>query len=251
MTRRRLAPAPQTLIEPVDRVSYYDGTRQIPPQIFAHNMGQKAAQNLHPQEGASKGVLGRMLDALAGSEGSEGGDGLRGSAFAMAGRTSKALEAETTAPDIISAGSGVVKLALSSLASDIFDVLAPTSTSLLGDTIAQLTGAAISRSNLVGDALDAVTLSQTFGSGSLSVQLELVAKAINASHALDMDRAVFFVELGGFDTHSDVATVLESQMGEIDAALQSFVAEMKSQQRWDDVAVVSVSEFGRTVRPLR
>ena len=31
------------------------------------------------------------------------------------------------------------------------------------------------------------------------------------------------------------------------AALRSFVNEMKSQGRWDDVTVLSASEFGRTI----
>ena len=41
--------------------------------------------------------------------------------------------------------------------------------------------------------------------------------------------------------------VLESNLGEIDVALRSFVGEMKAHRRWKDVAVISTSEFGRTI----
>ena len=41
--------------------------------------------------------------------------------------------------------------------------------------------------------------------------------------------------------------MLEENFAEIDAALASFVAEMEAQGRWGDVAVLSVSEFGRTI----
>ena len=45
------------------------------------------------------------------------------------------------------------------------------------------------------------------------------------------------VRIGGFDTHSDVGPVLESNFEQIDAALSAFVAEMKAQGRWEDVTV--------------
>ena len=94
-----------SLIDPVDRVSYFDGSKRIPPQVFAHNMGQKAAQNVHPQDGASKGVLGRMLDAIAAQS-----EGHRVSAYSIAGNA-KIVDAASVAPDIISWRSGVVRLA--------------------------------------------------------------------------------------------------------------------------------------------
>ena len=53
------------LVEPVTRSSFEDGSAQLPPQIGAHNTQTKAAQNLHAQDASSKGVLGRMLDALS------------------------------------------------------------------------------------------------------------------------------------------------------------------------------------------
>ncbi len=40
---------------------------------------------------------------------------------------------------------------------------------------------------------------------------------------------------------------LEANFEQIDTALSAFVAEMKAQGRWEDVTVVSTSEFGRTV----
>ena len=40
---------------------------------------------------------------------------------------------------------------------------------------------------------------------------------------------------------------LEANFEQIDTALSAFVAEMKAQGRWEDVTVVSTSEFGRTI----
>ena len=81
----------------------------------------------------------------------------------------------------------------------------------------------------------------------MGTQLEKVAKLINASDALGTDRAAFFVTQGGFDTHSSVHETLETNLGEINDALTRFIHELRSQGRWDDVVVVTLSEFGRTL----
>merc|ERR1719174_3221851 len=40
---------------------------------------------------------------------------------------------------------------------------------------------------------------------------------------------------------------MEEKFDEINDALRAFVNEMKSQGRWKDVTVITVSEFGRTI----
>ena len=231
-----------SLIEPMDRTAYYDGTKRIPPQIFAHNMGTKAAHNLHPQDGSSKGVLGRILDAIQEQRSAQG------RAYSISGNA-KILDGESGAPDIIYAKNGVVKLTLPSIGPMISQVLAPASASVFGETYAGLTEAALTRSEVVGDALADIVLphEDTFDGSGIADQLKQVAKLVNVSHALQTDRAAFFVQIGGFDTHSDVGAVLEENLGQIDRALRSLVSELKAMGRWDEVAILSKSEFGRTI----
>ena len=57
----------------------------------------------------------------------------------------------------------------------------------------------------------------------------------------------FYVELGGFDTHGDYRDQVATKYKDIDVALSTFVAEMKAQGVWVQVAVQSLSEFGRTI----
>ena len=238
-----------SLIEPIDRVSYYDGSKQIPAQIFAHNMGQKAAQNLHPQVGSSKGVLGRMLDQLSAQP-----EGYQGGAYSIAGNA-KITDGEKHAPDIISPSNGAVRfwgdLAGTGynpeLTPTIRRLLAPQSSSIFGETIAALHEAALDRSSLLADALDTVKLSETFGDTQVEQQFEQVAKLINVSSRLDTERGVYFVKIGSFDTHSDVGLILEEKLGQINSALRSFTKEMKAQRWWDHVTIFSISEFGRTI----
>ena len=63
-----------------------------------------------------------------------------------------------------------------------------------------------------------------------------MAKVITVRSMLQNERDVFAVNIGGFDTHSDVHEVLQEKFGEMDQALKSFVAEMKKQGIWGNVA---------------
>ena len=128
------------LIEPVGRApwkgnegqspreAYEEGKVEVPPAVFAHNTATRAAQSLNAREGAAKGVLGRMLDAL-------GKQSFRTGAFSFAGNV-KMIEAESVAPDIISAKKGAVRFQPAVMSGDgpcalckqIDAVLRPTST---------------------------------------------------------------------------------------------------------------------------
>ena len=52
------------LVEPMSKEQFVAKTRRRPPSLFAHNMMQRAAANVHAQYGAAKGVLGRICDSL-------------------------------------------------------------------------------------------------------------------------------------------------------------------------------------------
>ena len=121
-------------------------------------------------------------------------------AYSIAGNA-KVIEANTVSPDMISASSGAVRFSGagdSNLEPHIKKVLAPSSTSMMGETIANLFETAIKRSDVVGSALDKVTLSTTFGIDGLSKQFQQVAKLINSSAELETERGAYYVRIGGF-----------------------------------------------------
>ena len=136
------------LVEPVTRESYEDGSAKLPRQPFAHNFAQKAAKTC-AVKAASKGVLGRMLDAM--SE-----QAYNTSAYSIA-RDAKMIEAESVMPDMIDRRAGAVRFqpAIDSgdgpckLCEHINAVLRPESKSAFGDTIASLTASSLERSEKV------------------------------------------------------------------------------------------------------
>ena len=86
-----------------------------------------------------------------------------------------------------------------------------------------------------------------FSTSVLGRRLESVAQMI----LNDVDTAVYKVEHSGYDTHAKQLNVHNNLLFELAGALDSFARTMKEHGRWDDVLVVTYSEFGRRVQENR
>jgi len=58
---------------------------------------------------------------------------------------------------------------------------------------------------------------------------------------------VYYVSLGGFDTHQNQTPAHERLMGELGGALGAFAADLEAQGNFDRVMLMTFSEFGRRV----
>ena len=89
----------------------------------------------------------------------------------------------------------------------------------------------------------------TFPSSGLGRQLEMVAKMIDSRSVRGTDADVFFLQTGGWDTHSDVLDRMNSLFNDVDASFKAFSEEMKAKGKWDSVTVIETSDFARTLNP--
>ena len=87
--------------------------------------------------------------------------------------------------------------------------------------------------------------------GGIISQLKLVANliALRDERGNGINRDVFFVEMGGFDSHFKVTTVLENKFPSLNMAVKLFWEEIKAQNIDRSVVVIQGSEFGRTITP--
>ena len=83
-----------------------------------------------------------------------------------------------------------------------------------------------------------------FASSEIGRDLESVATMILSG----VDSAVYTVTLGGFDTHSNQPSVQGNLLHHLAGGLDSFARAMQRGGRWNDVMVVTYSEFGRRVQ---
>jgi uncharacterized protein (DUF1501 family) len=81
----------------------------------------------------------------------------------------------------------------------------------------------------------------------LASQLHMVARLIEAREQLGMERQVFFVRMGGWDTHGNQSERLPVLLTELNEALTSFQRAITGMQLADSVTSFTASDFGRTL----
>jgi len=124
---------------------------------------------------------------------------------------------------------------------------ATTHRSVYAETFASTLLHSLQTSEQLGGVLDATTLFTSFASDAISEQFHQVARVIAARQTLQEERALFYVELGGFDTHNSLQETVQTKFELINAALDAFVTEMKAMGLWESVAVLTASDFARTM----
>jgi uncharacterized protein (DUF1501 family) len=92
-------------------------------------------------------------------------------------------------------------------------------------------------------------LTVTFPNTTLGNQLRQVAKIMKFKTQLNMSRQIFYVQLGGFDTHSGQITGQAGLWTQISQALKAFYDETVAQGIASDVTTFTVSDFNRTLDP--
>ncbi len=84
----------------------------------------------------------------------------------------------------------------------------------------------------------------SFPGNSLSRQLKMIAAMVRA----ELPTRVFYVALGGFDTHANQAGQHTRLLNEFATAMSAFYKELKATGHQQRVLTVAFSEFGRRVK---
>jgi uncharacterized protein (DUF1501 family) len=86
-------------------------------------------------------------------------------------------------------------------------------------------------------------------SSSIATQLHQVAKMIAARSALGANRQIFFVQLGGFDTHNDQLNRQRQLFDQLSPALKAFYDATVALGVGSKVTTFTASDFSRTFMP--
>lgn len=84
---------------------------------------------------------------------------------------------------------------------------------------------------------------------TLGNQLRQVAKLMKFRTQLNMSRQIFYVQLGGFDTHTGETATHASLWTQVSQALKAFYDETVAQGIASQVTTFTVSDFNRTFNP--
>ncbi len=237
-----------TLVQPTTKAQYTAKSVPLPPKLFSHNDQQSFWQASSP-EGASSGWGGRMGDLYAAGNGNSTFTciSVAGNAVYLSGRTAVQYQVTTTGAVPVNG----IKSALfgsSACSAELQNLMTATRSHLLEDEYARVTRRSIDAGDQLTSALAGVTVSTVFPAGnSLASQLKAVANMIAARDALGAKRQVFFVSLGGFDTHDSVTSAHPGLMTTLGGALSAFYQATVDLGVADKVTTFTGSDFGRTL----
>ncbi len=119
----------------------------------------------------------------------------------------------------------------------------PSEAAALAEFLERSTGAALEASRRIEAALAAGKAVDGYPASRLAEKLSTVGRLIEAG----LSTRVYYVELDGFDTHSQQAEAHRGLLEQWSGALGAFLQDLAGIGRLDDTIVVSFSEFGRRV----
>lgn len=243
------------LVGPLTKDQYADQSAPFPKRLFSHNDQQSTWQAGEP-EGARRGWGGKFADVFH----VEGADFI-----AMSGTGNSWLAGENVRPYSFTP-SGAPKLKTLSRISwqrgtpsglakyNGFQGQFEAAEFVPSDPISADYADAMSRSVQQANQYNAALasgpeLATEFPSTGLGGELRAVARTIAVQEALGVDRQVFFVGLGGFDTHTNQVGPLGSLQRQLDDAVVAFSTAMKELGQNENVTLFTASDFGRTLQP--
>lgn len=172
----------------------------FPPGLFAHNVMQKNVKTVHAANGEAKGVLGRIVAEL-----SKGSAAMQSAMYSIAGYQ-RMLDGAMT-PNIISSSDGVLRFTdYTPLAEDIAKLSELESQSIIADAYSAVLQSTLKSTESLGANLAPVNLETKFDTtgNDLAKQLKEVSRVIKLDTASKAERAVFYTQQGGYDTHGTV-----------------------------------------------
>ena len=239
-----------TLVEPTTKAQYQAKSVRLPPKLFSHNDQQSYFMASSP-EGATSGWGGRIGDLFQSGNGAATLTCINasGNAVYLTGRNAIQYATGTGGPVALLNNastlytSGAAQQALKSLMTTAPGHMMGAEHAAISkralDTYAQVAGALSGAPTSVFPLFPA--------SNTLADQLKMVARMISVSAELGARRQVFFVSMGGFDLHDNLANQHPVLMGRVADAMRAFHDTTVALGVSEKVTSFTASDFGRTL----
>ena len=248
------------LIEPMTRIEFEEQTKTAPKLLFSHNDQQSSWMSNGP-EGQVVGWGGKFADAAIASGANQ--EKLFTSISAddinvfLSGETIQQYVLSTDGPPHVEElgeygtgllGTGADSVKANQLLEEHYRGVNFTSNNLIKRDVRDVTNRAFSLNKTFATALEtAPTINTVFPRSRVSRQLKAVAETVNVRSALGVGRQVFFVGMGGFDTHDDQALEISAQQKKYSDGIAAFYQAMVEIGAENDVTVFTASDFGRSL----
>jgi uncharacterized protein (DUF1501 family) len=235
------------LIVPTTKAQYTAKSVPLPPQLFSHNDQQDQWHSLRGRTLSDTGWAGRMADLIrlnvAGQQLATNVS-LAGNSLFQSGDDTVAYTMGPTGPLAFQGFTG-----LGGEQRRAFERIVNASYgSIYARGFAEIQRRAVEAADRVTAAIgQAQTLTTVFPTSPLGQQLQTVARLISVRSQLAMQRQVFFVSTGGFDSHDDQLANQPNLLGNVSACLAAFYAATVELGVANAVTTFTQSDFGRTL----
>jgi uncharacterized protein (DUF1501 family) len=244
-----------TLIRPISKSAYEANVSGIPDRLFSHNDQSDTWMAGDANNRFGQGWAGRMMDMLydnATVPRPSPSISIGGNNLWQNGKDIRAFEIRAN-------GVGTTQLPYHGGPFKLFEAYNELSTTgqnssnLLVAEHALRQERAIEFSRFVNAALEFAPEFNEMSGDRLAEQLRMVARLIAVRDQLDPERSVnrqvYFVLLGGWDTHADQNGFHPNLLGQLSAALGKFNDAITSIGMQDQVTTFTATEFGRSLTP--
>ncbi len=237
------------LIEPTTKDQFQNQSVQLPPQLFSHNDQQNQWNSLRGVNQSKTGWAGRLADLIrtnvAGQQ--------MATNVSLFGSTLLQSADETVA--YVMGSDGPIPF----IGFDDNDggraqraafeqVINASYGSIYERGFAEIQKRAVAAADLISNALDnELPPTTVFPQTQLGQQLATVAHLIAARDRLQMQRQIFFVATGGFDSHDDQILNQPGLLGGVSAAMAAFYNATVELGVSDMVTSFTQSDFARTL----
>lgn len=239
-----------TLIRPTTRAQFRARQVAVPDNLFSHSDQQQQMQTATLNKFAEVGWGGLVADKMQAIYGQSFPImiSLSGTTVFAEGLTARPIEASGDPTRALKGFSGssednARQSALQSLLT--FD----TGLSLIQSASSVTSNALQDTKNLANALASGSALATAFPNSYLGGQLKQVAKIIQVRAALGLQRQIFFVSTGGFDTHSDQLPQQDSLFRDISQSMNAFYQATVEMGVAPQVTSFTMSDFGRTFQP--
>ena len=235
------------MTKPVTKDTY--GSETV-TQLFAHNTMQREAKRVDPFDTyTGTGVLGRMRDILNHNSFKTNAISIDTSSVALVGEPGISNGAS------IISQNGISDFNQNPTANEMREMIENINNAtafdsgFFAETWSSKLHESLDSNERINAALAASETSVLFPNTQLGRKLAIVSRMIQTADVRGVSRDMFYVEIGGFDTHSQVEVLLADRFMEINGALTAFVEELKGQGIWENVVLIETSDFARTLTP--
>lgn len=241
------------LVEPTTKAEYFNKSVLLPPQLFSHNDQQDQWHSLKGATVSNTGWAGRIADLIRDRVANQ----LLATNVSLQGSSLFQSADETVA--YVMGSNGPIPFTGFSNSGDPADlfyqqrlaferVLDASYDTVYERGFAKVQRRAVDSVDLVSNALDqAPVLATVFPETPLGDQLRTVAQLIAVQDILQMERQVFLVDKGGFDTHDNQLAQQPLLFGDVSDSISAFYDALVEIGMADSVTTFTQSDFGRTL----